>query len=162
MSLVFNLYLMKKEYILYGVIAVLVLWIAVLLFDKFNNSDEVFEKTMECQKYLELYKDEHKDYDSEIGSHSYSNIWIFYSPIENSCIWYYEYSLNEYSGIYWSSYHIEQIWWTKKSYYNHILSTKNNLSCIRDSEFKNHDQNASCEENYETMWKEEIEWLKWN
>ena len=144
---------MKKEYILYGVIAVLVLWIAVLLFDKFSNSDDenYFRNNLECQKYLEDFKEEFP----------YSNHSIFYSPRENACIWVFR---NDFIGIIRNIVNLFDKD-NKYAFYSWYADWENKGAVIHSYFTDKECSGLDCKiEDYETLIKErdeEIEWLKW-
>jgi len=154
---------MKKEYILYGVIAIIVMWIAVLLFDKFNNSNgDYFKNNLECQKYLEKVKDRLPDYENHT---------IFYSSRENTCLGMAYTDMWGYS----SAWEIEDIFSSlenhRYSYYSWYKDEKREWASIH-SYFTNK-QCSDLDEwldncNISNYWElikardEEIEWLKWN
>ena len=135
---------MKKEYILYGVIAVLVLWIAVLLFDKFNNT--VFN-------YITA-----------------KTIVLLSSSRENTCLWVSFLAFWDSSVWYSFSWLIEDIFNADKKH-SYYLWEENNWALInslfkgkRCSDLDDESKNCNLEDYWDLVEEKdkEIEWLKWN
>ena len=153
---------MKKEYILYGVIAILVLWIAVLLFDKFNNSDgDYFKNNLECQKYLEEFRSKYPSSDE---------CSVFYSSKENTCLWVSYLAFWDSSVWYSFSWLIEDIFNADKKH-SYYLWEENNWALInslfkgkRCSDLDDESKNCNLEDYWDLVEEKdkEIEWLKWN
>ena len=155
---------MKKEHILYWIIAILFIWIAALLFDKFNSSNNknYFENNLECQKYLEDFKK------SGFTDNNYNHA-IFYSPKEKTCLWIYR-SIYLYTSWESLSLNIKDIF-NPNEKFSYYLREYGSGSLI-NSLFQNKrcsdldDQSKNCNiEDYEDLvkaWNKEIEWLKWD
>ena len=156
---------MKKDYILYWIIVFLVLCISFLLFDKFNNGndDKYFNNNLECQTHLKEFKDKFS---------SYKNHSVFYSPIENSCLW-----------IFRNDFWFSTIWEiinifdnendnSKYSFYSRyeseemegasIHSLFKNIECSDISQEGNNKCNIKDYQELMKLMDDEINYLKWN
>ena len=147
-----------KKGILYTIIIILVWIIAYLCYDKFllantnenkvSEPKDIFQKWLECQELLDKYK-------ADKPSPEYISIWIFYSPIKNTCIWYY---IENYTSEP-TTYQIDDILWGLTSYYT--IYDKDFCACSSDFLWGSYNP-TSCEKYYISPQREkEINWLKW-
>ena len=147
--------------------------------------DDIFDKDLKCQEYIDYYTDTfYETYLDDDSPRVWKPRWItlrdtedyvlvknphvFYSPITNSCIWTFwiaEWITDDnWEHYYWYTYRIDSIFW-----YEHARFYSEPYSTCR-SEFKwskySEEYNELCktktisEIENERLW--EIDWLKWN
>lgn len=186
----YNLFfdIMKKLHVILLLILVLALWILWWIYigksSKTNwiSKQKIFENDLKCQEKLDAYRD-------DLKSRWYTDIFVFYSPIENSCLWTFKtYNLYDNNVIYNSySYNIEDLSNSQKyatfgidNYYswNDVIGLKividkfTGKDCEdidyrayeRSEEDKEYYKNTSrCKfDNIEEAYQKELEYLKWN
>ena len=172
---------MKKTYVIILLVIVLVLWLFCWLYFGKNKQDN-FENDLKCQEKLD-------DYSKELKAKWYTNISVFYSPIENSCLWTFQsYNLYDNETRYNSySYTIEKLSDLHKyayfdiSYYyswndligiKHITDNFTDKECSdidyrvyerseEDKEYYNNTKRCKFD-NIEEAYQEELEYLKGN
>ena len=139
---------MKKTIfsIIITVCIVLFLWIAVFYGYKLYNSKiakDNFDNNIKCQSVLEQLKN---DYKSDVFSER-DNYEIFFSPVENVCVWTYRVSDAWWVRWYW----LVKIWW------EHFEVSSSDWKCFID-----HWWWSSIVEKcyYKTYWENEIKKLK--
>ena len=177
---------MKKLHVILLLILVLALWILWWIYFGKNSGwlnwvskQEIFENDLKCQEKLDEYR-------NELEAHWYTDIFVFYSPIENSCLWTFKsYKLYDNAVQYnWYSYTIKNlsnlhrnVIFSVFSYYswdalikiNSMTNTFNGTECsdidYRDYEiFKDYyDGIERCKfDDAREAYQKELEYLKWN
>ena len=83
-----------------------------------NSSNDIkqknnFDRDMECQKYVHICEEKRQ---SNIDANYYTTnwnkpiIWIFYSPLEDTCLCYYDTEITNYEWVYWEwKYHYSAV-----------------------------------------------------
>ena len=165
--------MMKKIHIILLLVLILALWIIWWIYignstnTNWINRQEAFEKNLKCQEYLNWFI---KDNTPKLGW-SIDSVGVFYSPKENSCIWYLHYyhsweSEDVVLRIY-DSYAIYWLLWSTKtsSYTQDWMPQIWELTCRKESDFKWKYGEYDCvfdNSKWEELRKKEIEWLKGN
>ena len=129
----------KTLYIYFWIVLAIIAVIAFLLWRLWNNTNKMnqnilqddslvtnqdnsvtaskqntnFDRDMECQKYVNICEEKRQD---NIDANYYTTnwnkptIWIFYSPIEDSCLCYYDTEITNYDWVYWQwKYHYSAV-----------------------------------------------------
>ena len=162
-----NLNFLKSKKLLYVLCWIIILWVLFYIFNLVReniNEKEIYNRNLECQKWLSQYKSDLNFLSHE--NHEYSNVWIFYSPIEKTCIWYFkEYHQSPMYDYYvdYYTFMIEDLSWLKVATY-HFNHWKERV-CYWWSDFYggvNYDGEYCDVYGAESARKQEIERLKWN
>ena len=69
-----------------------------------NNQKSNFDRDMECQNYVHLCEEKRQyiiDANYYTTNWNKPTLWIFYSPIEDTCLCYYDMEINNYDWVYW-------------------------------------------------------------
>lgn len=170
-------------YIVIGVLICILLWILIgrSTSNGWISKQQIFENDLKCQEQLENYKD-------SLKGKWYTDIFVFYSPIENSCFWTFQsYKLFNNSVRYnWYWYTIENlsnlheyVYFEASSYYsgdnlitiNHMTNTLTNSDCSDiDYRYNNTEEDKEyykttkrCNfDNAREAYQKELEYLKGN
>ena len=165
----YNLFfdIMKKLHVILLLILVLALWILWWIYigksSKTNwiSKQEIFENDLKCQEKLDAYRD-------DLRADWYTDIFVFYSPIENSCLWTFQ-GWNNFDNSY--QYTIEKLsdlnkyaFFYTSSYYSGDTLVK--LNTITDKFTNNNCSDVSSNKckfsDIKEVFDKELEYLKWN
>ena len=159
----------------YLIIIVCILFALLIIFTGIKylwseSQNDIFEKNLKCQEYLDSFTKENTPKLSWV----IRNVWVFYSPREKSCIWYFNYYDSwESDGDYWysriyDSYVIYWLLWNTKrsSYTKDYRPAIPELTCEKESDFNWKKWTYKCNiidnDKWEELRKKELERLKWN
>ena len=108
-----------------------------------DSDNDIFEKELKCQNYLQNYLDTEEDVRWWWVDEDYW-IWVFYSPLEDTCLWYHWYYT---LGVDWKWYDIYLI--------NSVFDDPSH----KNAEFeRNFEEWCHRNSDYQNVWYTKCEW----
>lgn len=131
-------------------------------FKQVNSSeDDIFDKELKCQSYLQQYLDNEEKIRWWWVDEDYW-IWVFYSPLENECLWYHWYYTLWVDGLWYDVYLIGSVFEDPSHRWAEYERDFESW-CHRQSDYQNI-WYTECEWtnlDVREMWRKEINRLKW-